>query len=639
MTGMNEQPIFVGTGNRSPSLLFRGDPLSGESMTLVSSFPRGHSVYAIAASPNGLYAAAGTKAGLIRVFELTGFRAQPNALAVFEMYHNAAVLALAFLTDDYLASGGMDGRIKVWSISRNKLLGDFHAHAGGVFALCALGSLVLASLGADEKLRLWDMNTLTVIRGKGPIPIPAIHGLISLTADPDAGILLHPSRNGELFVYDLRRESLDPKTVPAHQGDFCAAAVGGARSASGPLIATGGVNDRKIRIWSSALDARVYEGLNESGVASLCWCGDDELFVASLDGQARIWKLNNALRSGPLFSDRDIRSCATLPLELIRRHRRSHDREWRERKLNEADELIRANSPDSQDALFRILEDLESRGFAVESAILFSRYARVQRNPLWELETRLKLVQVMGEMENAVASWYALGCLLIELDEPLEAKRYLEKAAAASESYRDAKVVLERLACHPLLSVDYQTSIHGDLASKDSFAEEMEKYAILGKKFHWKALIKTAPPFELKVQPGLDECWKLMREKIRQSGFTLNEERSGLKRFSLYRNRRFQDVDWIYLALDQQDIPLGCGIERRTYPTGSEWIVNLVFDPGLSPLDETLSIKDHNRRIQDAWSRLHTEANAKWCDSVIAFVTGVIRMQARITLAHAESEF
>ena len=154
---MNEENvIFAGTGGRNPAVAVWDRPGSGGSARQVSAFGRGYSVYCLAVSPNGSRLAAGTRAGMLRVHALEGFRPGENPTALFEVFHGrgmgCAVLGLAFANENLLASGGADGKIRLWDLPQKTIQAEIDTHGGGVMALCSLGSLVLANVGKDGVL-------------------------------------------------------------------------------------------------------------------------------------------------------------------------------------------------------------------------------------------------------------------------------------------------------------------------------------------------------------------------------------------------------------------------------------------------------------------------------------------------------
>ena len=155
-----ETIVFAGGGSKNPSLMMWPKPGEETNPTIVSRFNQGYSVYALAVSPGASRIAAGTKAGLLQVHALSDFQVSENSTPLFEVFHQPGIVSLAFCTDDILASGGLNGKIKIWSVTQKRQLAEIQAHTNGVFALRRLGSLVLASIGGDNILRIWDLDTL-----------------------------------------------------------------------------------------------------------------------------------------------------------------------------------------------------------------------------------------------------------------------------------------------------------------------------------------------------------------------------------------------------------------------------------------------------------------------------------------------
>nr|WP_055501252.1 WD40 repeat domain-containing protein [Nonomuraea pusilla] len=188
--------------------------------------------------PGGPRLVCGTAGGAVRVHD-----GALRAAAVLTP-HAGQVLALAFC-GGMLASGGVDGSVRLWDPGTGVPLRRLSGRDGGVAALAAgrvEGREVLVSAGYGREVRVWDPLT------------------------------------GELLL-----------ALPdAHPGPVYALAVGS--SGGRPLIASGGL-DGAVLLW----DARSGEaaGVLECGpamVVSLRFAGD-VLLAGRHDGVVRRWRL------------------------------------------------------------------------------------------------------------------------------------------------------------------------------------------------------------------------------------------------------------------------------------------------------------------------------------------------------------
>lgn len=74
----------------------------------------------------------------------------------------AAQLSLAILPADRFATGGVDGRIRLWSKAGQT--GEWTAHQGAVRALAALPGGLLASGGEDDSVKIWEIDSATCLQ-------------------------------------------------------------------------------------------------------------------------------------------------------------------------------------------------------------------------------------------------------------------------------------------------------------------------------------------------------------------------------------------------------------------------------------------------------------------------------------------
>lgn len=621
--------IFAGSGNNNPAVMVWPDPNKKAKPQVLSEFQPGHSVYALAVSPNGRRLAVGTKAGLLRVHALEFGNSSEQAAALFEAFHLPAVFGAAFCTDDILATGGYDGRIKLWSISQSELLGEVKAHRNGVYALRRIGSLVLASVGGDGVLRVWDMDALEPRFESEPFALPRIHALTSLDYSVDSGLLVHPSRHGDLHVYDVRND-FKVRLVRAHRGDFCAVASGC------DYVVTAGAADNTIKIWSPCLDETIAESTTSSGALAVGWAGERTIMIVSDDTCGQIMTISDGVVAGPRFTGHDLRTTIGLPGELMSERRIAADRRWRDRKLTEAKELM--GQPEKQRELAAILEELSRQGYSAESALLLADAAKAQGQLLGELESRLAVVKGLGDTKAAVPSFYALGDLLQNLQEPSLAEQYFEKALAVDEAYLDARERIDRLRADPIREIHPDQHVRADLTGKKGVHQEIEKSTILDRKFRWRVVITQVRTIPVDVHLNTDEVAAAVLRSL--VGHAADAGGGGVRRDSLFHGSGAKAVTWVYVPAGGGHPGIAFALEVHSNSRGTELVPYGIFDPNLLDIASAATSREHNEQVRDAWTRYAEDsASKRWLAGAHALMRESMVQLAGEVMAVRDDEF
>lgn len=289
-------------------------------MTVSASFPIGGTVYSHATSPiaDHLLVACATQHPAVRLVDLRSGSSLQSLVA-----HGGAVLSVAWSPrrEHTLASGHVDGRVRIWDVRRaggpvalldqEDGLGVVHrfehatasgrpwdptrqhsrasarAHDDGVNGLCWTDDgRFIVSAGLDRRIRVWDAATgANTLASFGAAVQNRQAGSVSMFASPGScargsgdDVLFWPNEN-EILVMDLHEGTLVTRLRVPGSGP----APGAPTSSS----QTGGLNARNrttAMAWRGAGGQGVQSGTVMGGGSSF-----GALYTAHLDGQIRAW--------------------------------------------------------------------------------------------------------------------------------------------------------------------------------------------------------------------------------------------------------------------------------------------------------------------------------------------------------------
>lgn len=226
-------------------------------------------------------------------------------------------------TENILAIGMDDGRVRLWDADKKRLLKDFQAHKGPVWTLrFCTGGTHLATASDDGIFKVWSTTNYELIAEKdngSPIRVlalsPAGHQLatgsrqgdikvweidndkpvftgkghegtvVSLAFSPDGTKLVSGGGDKTVKIWDLKKGQ-ELTTLKGHQGGVYTVAF----QPGGKLVASGSW-DRTIRIWEAETGTlvRTIEGHAED-VWSLAFSPDGtKLISGGEDRTVRLW--------------------------------------------------------------------------------------------------------------------------------------------------------------------------------------------------------------------------------------------------------------------------------------------------------------------------------------------------------------
>jgi WD40 repeat protein len=191
-----------------------------------------------------------------------------------------------------LATAGSDGQVKVWDMTRVRLLHVFRGHEGGTAGVAfSNDGTKLASAGQDETIRIWDVSPHRDGAGDREVPLQVLRGhtggVFGVAFSPDGTKLASASKDGTARIWDLSQQPAKTVLVfSCHDQDVCCIAF----QSDGTRIASGGA-DRKVRIWDTSTGRQTLEfHAAKSRVNAIALSPDGTKFATgSLEHTVNIW--------------------------------------------------------------------------------------------------------------------------------------------------------------------------------------------------------------------------------------------------------------------------------------------------------------------------------------------------------------
>ena len=200
-----------------------------------------------------------------------------------------------------IASGGDDGKVKVWNTSTGFCFVTFTEHISGITRVrFSQNGQVVVSASRDGTVRAFDLNRYRNFRTfTSPRPVQ----FASLALDPSGEVVCAGGMDVfEIFVWSMQTgRMLD--VMSGHEGPISSLSFCTAHS-----ILVSGSWDHSVRFWDVFSGKGAKEGIQlTSDALSVAYRPDgNEVAVATLDGQITFWNPHTANQQGAIEGRPDL---------------------------------------------------------------------------------------------------------------------------------------------------------------------------------------------------------------------------------------------------------------------------------------------------------------------------------------------
>ena len=242
------------------------------------------SILSVAVSPDGQLLATGDVNGQIRLWQMsTG-----KPLLTFKGHDNW-IRSVAFSSDSQsLASGSYDRTIKLWDVSSGKCIKTYTGHNHGIASVIfSPDSQILASGSYDRSIKLWSVDNNTCLKTFSE----HTDWVNSVAFSPDGQTLASGSTDHTVKLWDINQGKCI-KTYTGHESGIASVAFSPMpiNQVDGVVLASGSA-DCMIKLWSLRSDRciQTFTGHRE-WINSIAFSFDGSTLASgSADNTVKLW--------------------------------------------------------------------------------------------------------------------------------------------------------------------------------------------------------------------------------------------------------------------------------------------------------------------------------------------------------------